>query len=51
MMSLGHGRAQVQKAELGGTRDGKLLGYKLSVIQDSGAYPDVRGVPPDDRRA
>jgi carbon-monoxide dehydrogenase large subunit len=40
MMSLGHGRAQIQEAELGGTRDGKLLGYKLSVIQDSGAYPN-----------
>jgi aerobic carbon-monoxide dehydrogenase large subunit len=39
MMTLGHGRAQIQEAELGGTRDGKLLGYKLSIIQDSGAYP------------
>ncbi|HXR53545.1 MAG TPA: xanthine dehydrogenase family protein molybdopterin-binding subunit [Acidimicrobiales bacterium] len=40
MMTLGHGRAQIQDAELGGTRDGKLLGYKLSVVQDSGAYPN-----------
>ncbi len=39
MLSLGHGRAQVQLAELGGTRDGRLLAYKLSVIQDAGAYP------------
>ena len=40
MMTLGHGRAQIQDAELGGTRDGKLLGYKLSIVQDSGAYPN-----------
>jgi carbon-monoxide dehydrogenase large subunit len=39
MLSLGHGRAQTQHAELGGTRDGRLVAYKLSVIQDSGAYP------------
>jgi carbon-monoxide dehydrogenase large subunit len=39
MLSLGHGRAQIQWAELGGTRDGRLLAYKLSVVQDSGAYP------------
>jgi carbon-monoxide dehydrogenase large subunit len=40
MMTLGHGRGQIQEAELGGTRDGTLLGYKLSVIQDAGAYPN-----------
>ncbi len=39
MLSLGHGRAQIQHAELGGTRDGRLIAYKLGVIQDSGAYP------------
>ena len=40
MMTLGHGRGQIQEAELGGTRDGKLLGYKLRVTQDAGAYPN-----------
>ncbi len=29
MLALGHGRAQIQEAELGGTRDGKLLAYRL----------------------
>jgi carbon-monoxide dehydrogenase large subunit len=40
MLSLGHGRAQIQEATLGGTRDGRILAYKLGVIQDAGAYPD-----------
>jgi carbon-monoxide dehydrogenase large subunit len=40
MMTLGHGRGQIQEAELGGTRDGKLLGYKLTITQDAGAYPN-----------
>lgn len=40
MLSLGHGRAQIQQATLGGTRDGRLLAYRLGVVQDAGAYPD-----------
>lgn len=39
MNGLGHGRAQVQYAKLGGTRDGRLLAYSLDVVQDSGAWP------------
>jgi carbon-monoxide dehydrogenase large subunit len=39
MTALGHGRAQVQVARLGGTRDGRLLAYRLRVLQDVGAYP------------
>lgn len=39
MCALGHGRAQVQVARLGGTRDGRLLAYRLEVLQDVGAYP------------
>ncbi len=39
MLALGHGRAQIQEAELGGTRDGRILAYRLRVIQDAGAYP------------
>jgi carbon-monoxide dehydrogenase large subunit len=39
MLSLGHGRGQVQHATLGGTRDGTLLAYRLRVLQDVGAYP------------
>jgi len=39
MLALGHGRAQIQEARLGGTMDGRLVAYALKVIQDSGAYP------------
>ena len=39
MVNLGHGRAQVQYAEMGGRRDGTIEGYRLSVLQDGGAYP------------
>lgn len=34
-----HGRAQVQDVTIGGTRDGRITAYSLSVVQDSGAYP------------
>jgi len=39
MNGLGHGRAQVQQARLGGTRDGRLTAYSLHVLQDCGAWP------------
>ena len=39
MVALHHGRAQHLEFSLGGTRDGKLLAYKLDVVQDGGAYP------------
>lgn len=41
MLGLGHGRAQVQDIAIGGTRDGKVLAYRLEVVQDSGAYPSL----------
>jgi carbon-monoxide dehydrogenase large subunit len=41
MLGLGHGRAQCQVAELGGTRDGRIEAYRLIVVQDAGAYPDM----------
>ena len=44
MVNLGHGRGQVQELELGGTRDGKLLAYRLTVDQDCGAYAKVGGL-------
>ena len=36
---MGHGRAQVQRIRIGGSRDGIIAADQLSVIQDSGAYP------------
>ncbi|HEX3453228.1 MAG TPA: xanthine dehydrogenase family protein molybdopterin-binding subunit [Gaiellaceae bacterium] len=39
MVALGHGRAQQMDFRIGGTRDGKVLAYRLDVLQDAGAYP------------
>jgi carbon-monoxide dehydrogenase large subunit len=39
MVSLNHGRAQVQRVEVGATRQGRLVGMRLEVIGDAGAYP------------
>jgi aerobic carbon-monoxide dehydrogenase large subunit len=41
MVALGHGRAQRLDFRLGGTRDGKVLAYRLDVLQDAGAYPGI----------
>jgi len=41
MVGLGHGRGQQQLAELGGTRDGRIEAYRLTVLQEAGAYPDM----------
>jgi carbon-monoxide dehydrogenase large subunit len=46
MVGLGHGRGQVQDIELGGTREGKVLAYRLTVLQDAGAYPSMGGLLP-----
>ncbi|HQX81249.1 MAG TPA: molybdopterin-dependent oxidoreductase, partial [Vicinamibacterales bacterium] len=46
LQAMGHGRAQVQYAELGGTRDGRLVAYRLKVVQEAGAYPDVGAILP-----
>jgi aerobic carbon-monoxide dehydrogenase large subunit len=46
MVAMGHGRAQRQVATLGGRRDGRITGYKLEVVQDSGAYPAMGAVLP-----
>ncbi|HLG92904.1 MAG TPA: xanthine dehydrogenase family protein molybdopterin-binding subunit, partial [Acidimicrobiales bacterium] len=46
MLALGHGRAQVQYASLGGRRDGRLIAYRLHVVQDAGAYPAMGSILP-----
>ncbi|MDQ1436587.1 MAG: aerobic carbon-monoxide dehydrogenase large subunit [Acidimicrobiaceae bacterium] len=46
MVAMGHGRGQVQHIEIGGTRDGKVLAYRLTVLQDAGAYPRLGAVLP-----
>ncbi|MCW2547116.1 MAG: coxL1 [Mycobacterium sp.] len=39
MVGMTHGRAQIQTVTIGGTREGKILAYRIGVLQDSGAYP------------
>ena len=41
MLSLGHGRGQIQQVKIGGRRDGTILAYRLEVLQDAGAYPSI----------
>jgi len=41
MQSMTHGRAQVQWIELGATRDGRLVGARLDLLGDVGAYPQL----------
>ena len=38
LTGVGHGRAQVQHATIGGSKDGEIQAYRLEVIGDSGAY-------------
>ncbi|MGH9075217.1 MAG: xanthine dehydrogenase family protein molybdopterin-binding subunit, partial [Acidimicrobiales bacterium] len=46
MVGLGHGRAQVQDLEIGGSRDGRVQAYRMTVVQDAGAYPSLGGILP-----
>ena len=46
MVALGHGRGQLQEVELGGTRDGQVLAYRLTAVQDAGAYPLIGAALP-----
>ena len=39
MIAMQHGRAQVQDVELGARSDGTLVGIRVHVIADCGAYP------------
>ena len=41
MVALGHGRAQRVDFRIGGMRDGRVLAYRLDVLQDAGAYPGI----------
>jgi len=39
LVAMTHGRGQVQTITIGGRRDGRVLAYRLEVLQDCGAYP------------
>ncbi len=41
MLHMGHARGQVQDVQLGARADGTVVGMKVSVTQDAGAYPDI----------
>ncbi len=45
-MSLSHGRAQVQFAELGVDADGHFTGLRVRLVADAGAYPGMAGMLP-----
>ena len=46
MLAMGHGRAQIQRVTIGGTRDGTVEAYRLDVIADGGAYAGMGAVLP-----
>jgi aerobic carbon-monoxide dehydrogenase large subunit len=46
MVAMTHGRDQVQALTIGGTRDGRILAYRIDIVQDGGAYPRMGGFLP-----
>jgi carbon-monoxide dehydrogenase large subunit len=46
MLAMGHGRGQVQQVEIGGRRDGTVEAYRLTILQDAGAYPEIGAALP-----
>ncbi len=46
LLAMTHGRAQRQVVKIGGTRDGRILAYRLEIVQDTGAYPRMGGFLP-----
>ncbi len=51
MVGLVHGRGQVQHMRIGGTRDGNITAYHLTVVQESGAYASMGAGLPGNARA
>ncbi|MDA4112769.1 MAG: xanthine dehydrogenase family protein molybdopterin-binding subunit [Thaumarchaeota archaeon] len=47
MLTMTHGRGQNQWAEIAVRNDGKILGYKIKIVSDGGAYSDgsTTGLP------
>src|SRR5215469_8786422 len=46
LVGMTHGRAQQHRIKIGGTRDGRVLAYRVDVVQDTGAYPRMSGFLP-----
>ncbi len=47
MVAMNHGRAQVLDFSIGGSRDGTIEAYRLSVTADAGAYPTLGAFLPN----
>lgn len=41
LLAMTHGRGQIQDIELGATKEGKLVGLRVKILQDAGAYPGI----------
>jgi len=46
MLGLSHGRGQVHDITIGGSADGRVLAYRLTVVQDAGAIPGFGAIIP-----
>lgn len=46
MLGLVHARGQYYEAKMGGTADGRITAYSLSVLQDAGAYLEIGALLP-----
>jgi len=46
LVGMTHGRAQRQVIKIGGNWDGRILAYRLEIVQDTGAYPRMGGFLP-----
>src|SRR3954469_25464209 len=46
MTAMQHGRAAVLDYTIGGSRDGRIEAYRLNILQDAGAYPNIGAVLP-----
>src|SRR5580698_9474803 len=46
LVGMTQGRAQLHHVKIGGSRDGRILAYRLDVVQDTGAYPRMGGFLP-----
>jgi carbon-monoxide dehydrogenase large subunit len=46
MVTMTHGRAQVQTVALGASRDGRIVGLDVTLLADMGAYPQSAFLPP-----
>jgi len=49
MLAMNHGRAQIHEVEVGATRDGTVVGLRVDIVADLGAYPIAAYLPPTTR--